>query len=72
MCLSNVGLEVGPIIVGAGVIGLAVGFRAQTLVKDLITGFLLFLRTNQTRRSLKKPFMLFRHALSQRCRRCSC
>ncbi len=39
MCLSNVGIEVGPIIAGAGVIGLAVGFGAQTLVKDLITGF---------------------------------
>lgn len=41
MCLSNVGLEVGPIIAGAGVIGLAVGFGAQTLVKDLITGFFI-------------------------------
>ncbi|WP_166240225.1 mechanosensitive ion channel family protein [Paenibacillus turpanensis] len=41
MCLSNVGVEVGPIIAGAGVIGLAVGFGAQTLVKDLITGFFI-------------------------------
>lgn len=41
MCLSNIGLEVGPIIAGAGVIGLAVGFGAQTLVKDLITGFFI-------------------------------
>jgi len=41
MCLSNLGLEVGPIIAGAGVIGLAVGFGAQTLVKDLITGFFI-------------------------------
>jgi small-conductance mechanosensitive channel len=41
MCLSNVGLEVGPVIAGAGVIGLAVGFGAQTLVKDLITGFFI-------------------------------
>ncbi|PZD96881.1 mechanosensitive ion channel family protein [Paenibacillus sambharensis] len=41
MCLSNMGVEVGPIIAGAGVIGLAVGFGAQTLVKDLITGFFI-------------------------------
>lgn len=41
MCLSNVGLDVGPVIAGAGVIGLAVGFGAQTLVKDLITGFFI-------------------------------
>lgn len=41
MILSNVGLEIGPIIAGAGVIGLAIGFGAQTLVKDLITGFFI-------------------------------
>lgn len=41
MCLSNMGIEVGPVIAGAGVIGLAVGFGAQTLVKDLITGFFI-------------------------------
>ncbi|WP_062493942.1 mechanosensitive ion channel family protein [Paenibacillus sp. 32O-W] len=41
MCLSNLGLEVGPIIAGAGVVGLAVGFGAQSLVKDLITGFFI-------------------------------
>ncbi|MBO8162876.1 MAG: mechanosensitive ion channel family protein [Brevibacillus sp.] len=41
MILSNLGLEIGPIIAGAGVIGLAVGFGAQTLVKDLITGFFI-------------------------------
>jgi small-conductance mechanosensitive channel len=41
MILSNVGLNIGPIIAGAGVIGLAIGFGAQTLVKDLITGFFI-------------------------------
>ncbi|GGG25288.1 mechanosensitive ion channel family protein [Paenibacillus abyssi] len=41
LCLSNIGMDVGPIIAGAGVIGLAVGFGAQTLVKDLITGFFI-------------------------------
>lgn len=41
MMLSNLGAEVGPIITGAGVVGLAIGFGAQTLVKDLITGFFI-------------------------------
>lgn len=36
--LSQWGIDLGPIIAGAGIIGLAVGFGAQTLVKDLIAG----------------------------------
>jgi len=39
--LSTFGVNIGPIIAGAGVVGLAVGFGAQTLVKDLITGFFI-------------------------------
>ncbi len=38
---SQIGVQVGPLLAGAGVAGLAVGFGAQTLVKDLITGFFL-------------------------------
>ena len=36
--LSNLGVNIGPLIAGAGVIGLAIGFGAQTLVKDIIAG----------------------------------
>ena len=36
--LSNLGINIGPLIAGAGVIGLAIGFGAQTLVKDIIAG----------------------------------
>ncbi|HHX79135.1 MAG TPA: mechanosensitive ion channel family protein [Acholeplasmataceae bacterium] len=36
--LQQWGIDLGPIIAGAGIIGLAVGFGAQTLVKDLIGG----------------------------------
>jgi small conductance mechanosensitive channel len=39
--LDLVGIAIGPIIAGAGVVGLAIGFGAQTLVKDLITGFFI-------------------------------
>ncbi|HYC03277.1 MAG TPA: mechanosensitive ion channel domain-containing protein [Azospirillaceae bacterium] len=41
--LSELGLDIAPLLAGAGVIGLAIGFGAQTLVKDVITGlFILF------------------------------
>jgi len=36
--LSSMGINIGPLIAGAGVIGLAIGFGAQTLVKDIIAG----------------------------------
>jgi moderate conductance mechanosensitive channel len=39
--LSEIGLKVGPILASAGVLGIAVGFGAQTLVKDFLTGVFL-------------------------------
>ena len=36
--LSEVGVDIGPLIAGAGVLGLAIGFGAQKLVQDVITG----------------------------------
>lgn len=43
MVLSEVGLDIGALLATAGVAGLAIGFGAQTLVKDVIGGvFLLF------------------------------
>jgi len=38
MILSSIGVNIGPLIAGAGVLGLAIGFGAQTLVKDIISG----------------------------------
>lgn len=43
MILREVGLDITPILTGAGILGLAVGFGAQTLVKDVISGFFLIL-----------------------------
>ena len=41
--LSELGINIAPLLAGAGVIGLAIGFGAQTLVHDVITGlFILF------------------------------
>ncbi|TDL94332.1 mechanosensitive ion channel family protein [Macrococcus brunensis] len=39
--LSNMGIKVESLIAGAGIAGIALGFGAQTLVKDVITGFFI-------------------------------
>lgn len=36
--LSEIGINIGPLIAGAGVMGLAIGFGAQKMVQDIITG----------------------------------
>jgi small conductance mechanosensitive channel len=43
MILSEFGMNIAPIITGAGIAGLAVGFGAQNLVRDVISGFFLIL-----------------------------
>lgn len=43
MILSEFGMNIMPIITGAGIAGLAVGFGAQSLVRDIISGFFLIL-----------------------------
>ncbi len=48
MILSEVGINVGPLIAGAGIVGLAIGFGAQYIVRDIITGFFIILE-NQYR-----------------------
>lgn len=39
--LGELGVDLKPILAGAGIVGLAVGFGAQTLVKDVISGFFI-------------------------------
>jgi small-conductance mechanosensitive channel len=41
LVLSELGIDIAPLLAGAGVVGLAVGFGAQTLVKDIITGAII-------------------------------
>jgi small conductance mechanosensitive channel len=41
--LSELGVHIGPLLAGAGIIGLAVGFGAQKLVQDIITGVFILL-----------------------------
>ncbi len=39
--LAELGINIAPLLAGAGVVGLAIGFGAQTLVKDIITGLFI-------------------------------
>ena len=48
LVLAELGVSLAPILGAAGVVGLAVGFGAQSLVKDFVTGFFLLLE-NQIR-----------------------
>ncbi|WP_374189695.1 mechanosensitive ion channel family protein [Halobacillus trueperi] len=43
MLLSAVNIEIGPLLAGAGILGLAIGFGAQGLVSDIVTGFFLLI-----------------------------
>ena len=43
MILSQIGINIAPLLAGAGIAGIAVGFGAQALVKDVITGFFMLL-----------------------------
>lgn len=41
--LSSIGIDIGPLLAGAGVVGLAVGFGAQKMVSDVFSGFFYLL-----------------------------
>ena len=43
MILGELNINIAPVLTGAGIVGLAVGFGAQTLVRDIISGFFLIL-----------------------------
>ena len=43
MALSELGLNLGPLIAGAGIVGLAIGFGAQSLVSDFIAGIFIII-----------------------------
>lgn len=43
MVLEQAGIKIGPILAAAGIVGIAVGFGAQHLVRDVITGFFILL-----------------------------
>jgi moderate conductance mechanosensitive channel len=43
ICLSKIGVNAAPLLAGAGVLGIAIGFGSQKLVQDIITGLFLLL-----------------------------
>ena len=43
MILRELQIDIAPVLAGAGILGLAIGFGAQTLVRDIISGFFLIL-----------------------------
>ncbi len=43
LSLSALGVDIGPLIAGAGIIGIAVGFGAQSLVRDIVSGLFFLL-----------------------------
>ncbi len=48
MILNETGIEIGPLLAGAGIVGLAVGFGGQYLIRDIIAGLFIILE-NQYR-----------------------
>jgi small conductance mechanosensitive channel len=43
MILSEIGVNIGPLLAAAGVIGIAVGFGAQSLIRDMLNGFFILM-----------------------------
>lgn len=41
--LSSLGVDIAPLLAGAGIVGLAIGFGSQTLVRDVVSGFFFLL-----------------------------
>jgi small-conductance mechanosensitive channel len=43
MVLGELGISIGPLIAGAGIVGIALGFGAQTIVKDFLSGMFMLI-----------------------------
>lgn len=43
LVLGEIGINIGPLIAGAGIVGVALGFGAQTIVRDFLSGFFILL-----------------------------
>jgi len=54
MVLSEVGIDIAPLIAGAGVAGIAIGFGAQSLIKDYISGLFIILEDQYNKGDVAK------------------
>jgi len=52
MILGELGIEIGPLLAAAGIVGLAIGFGAQHLVEDIISGFFILMEVIHIRRRM--------------------
>lgn len=57
--LSQIGIDIGPLVAGAGVAGLAIGFGAQKLVQDVITGVFIQLENGMNQNDVVELAGLF-------------
>ncbi|GAA5231614.1 mechanosensitive ion channel [Verticiella sediminum] len=57
--LSQIGINIGPLIAGAGVVGLAIGFGAQKLVQDVITGVFIQLENGMNQNDVVEVAGIF-------------
>ncbi len=57
--LSQIGIDIGPLLAGAGVAGLAIGFGAQKLVQDVITGIFIQLENGMNQNDIVEVAGLF-------------
>src|SRR5207248_4698135 len=48
LVLGELGVDLGPLIAGAGIVGVALGFGAQSLVRDFLSGFFILLENQFT------------------------
>ncbi|MBI2304236.1 MAG: mechanosensitive ion channel family protein [Chloroflexi bacterium] len=49
MALSALGIDIAPLLTGAGIVGIALGFGAQSLVKDIISGLFILLENQYSK-----------------------
>ncbi len=57
--LSQIGIDIAPLIAGAGVVGLAIGFGAQKLVQDIITGVFIQLENGMNQNDVVEVAGIF-------------
>ena len=54
MILSEIGVDITPLLAGAGVLGIAIGFGAQSLIKDFVTGLFIMLEDQYSKGDVVK------------------
>jgi small conductance mechanosensitive channel len=74
LVLDEIGIDIAPLITAAGIGGLAIGFGAQNLVRDMISGFFLVedqirdvVKWRQGGKSSRSPFVSLRCELRRQC-----